>query len=311
MHEKRHLTSIGIFVTLAGAILFSTKAVIVKKAFQDIHIDALTLLMLRMLFALPFYVAVLLWTKDEKQVSLTGQQWIQLIGLGLMGYYLSSYLDFAGLQYISAGLERLILYLYPTFVVLINFFVFKQSLTRIQKFAVALTYAGILLAYVGEFDWNNVQPGHVWGAFLVFLCSITFAVYIVGSGKLIPAVGATRFTVYAMLAAIAGILLHYLIQNQFHFSVAAVTSYWQYGLLLAVVATVLPTFLTSAGVKQIGSSNVAIISSIGPVSTIIQAHFILGEQITALQIAGTLLVIAGILLIGMNRERWLALRKRF
>lgn len=303
MNEKRHLTTAGILLTFAGAVLFSTKAVIVKKAFHDIHIDALTLLMLRMLFALPFYVAVAVWTKDEQQVSLTRKQWFQLIGLGLMGYYLSSYLDFEGLQYISAGLERLILYLYPTFVVLINFFVFKQSLNRIQKFALALTYSGIMLAYVGEFDWNNLQEGHLLGAFLVFLCSITFAVYIVGSGKMIPVLGATRFTVYAMLSAIGGILLHYMIQNHFHFSVQAVEDYWEYGLLLAVVATVLPTFLTSAGVKRIGSNNVAIISSIGPVSTIIQAHFILGEKITLSQVAGTLLVITGILLIGLKQQK--------
>ncbi len=303
MNEKRHLTTAGVLLSFAGAVLFSTKAVIVKKAFNDIHIDTLTLLMLRMLFALPFYIAVAIWTKNEKQISLTTKQWLQLIVLGLLGYYISSYLDFAGLQYISASLERLILYLFPTFVVMINFFVFKQSLNRIQMIALALTYAGIMLAYFGEFDWNNIQQAYLWGGFLVFLCSITFAVYVVGSGKMIPLLGATRFTVYAMLSAIAGILLHYLIQNQFQFSVQAVEDYWQYGLLLAVVATVLPSFLSAAGIKRIGSNNAAIISSIGPVSTIIQAHFVLGEKITLAQVGGTLLVITGILLIGLNQSK--------
>ena len=290
---------IGFIVTFIGAVLFSTKAIIVKKAFADIDIDALTLLTLRMIFSLPFYVvAALLVTSKKENVHLTRKQWIQVIFLGLFGYYLSSFLDFVGLQYVSAGLERLILFLYPSFVVLINTFYFRQKITRIQRWALLLTYTGIGLAYIGEFnaDFNNGM--FLWGSFLVFLCAVTFAVYIVGSGKLIPVIGATRFTAYAMLSSTAGVLLHFLLTHNGQLPLLSAAGNWRYGILLAAIATVIPSFMISGGLKRIGSNNVAIISSIGPVSTIIQAHLILGERILISQIIGTILVIAGVLLIG-------------
>jgi len=290
---------IGFLVTFIGAVLFSTKAIIVKKAFADIDVDALTLLALRMIFSLPFYViAALLVTSKKENVHLTRRQWIQVILLGLFGYYLSSYLDFVGLQYVSAGLERLILFLYPSFVVLINTFYFRQKITRIQQWALLLTYTGIGMAYVGELraDFNNGM--FLWGSFLVFLCAVTFAVYIVGSGKLIPVIGATRFTAYAMLSSTAGVLIHFALRHNGSLPQISTPGIWRYGILLAVIATVIPSFMISGGLKRIGSNNVAIISSIGPVSTIIQAHLILGESILISQVFGTILVIAGVLLIG-------------
>jgi drug/metabolite transporter (DMT)-like permease len=248
---------------------------------------------------LPFYIiAALLVTRKKENVHLTRKQWIQVIFLGLFGYYLSSFLDFEGLQYVSAGLERLILFLYPSFVVLINTFYFRQKITRIQQWALLLTYTGIGLAYIGEFnaDFNNGM--FLWGSFLVFLCAITFAVYIVGSGKLIPVIGATRFTAYAMLSSTGGVLLHFALKHNGNLPQLSVAGNWRYGILLAVLATVIPSFMISSGLKRIGSNNVAIISSIGPVSTIIQAHLILGERILISQVFGTILVIAGVLLIG-------------
>jgi drug/metabolite transporter (DMT)-like permease len=290
---------IGFLVTFIGAVLFSTKAIIVKKAFADINIDALTLLTLRMIFSMPFYViAALLVTTKKENVHLTRKQWTQVIFLGLFGYYLSSFLDFVGLQYVSAGLERLILFLYPSFVVLINTFYFRQKITRIQQWALLLTYTGIGMAYIGELnaDFNNGM--FLWGSFLVFLCAITFAVYIVGSGKLIPVIGATRFTAYAMLSSTAGVLVHFALKHNGQLPQLGAAGIWKYGVLLAVIATVIPSFMISGGLKRIGSNNVAIISSIGPVSTIIQAHLILGETILISQVIGTILVIAGVLLIG-------------
>jgi drug/metabolite transporter (DMT)-like permease len=280
-------------------VLFSTKAIIVKKAFADIKIDALTLLTLRMIFSLPFYIIAALFIHQKKdKAHLTQTQWFQVIALGLFGYYMSSYLDFVGLQYVSAGLERLILFLYPSFVVLINTFYFRQKITRIQQWALLLTYTGIGMAYVGELnaDFNNGM--FLWGSFLVFLCAVTFAVYIVGSGKLIPVIGATRFTAYAMLSSTAGVLVHFLLKYNGNLPQLSTPDNWRYGILLALIATVIPSFMISSGLKRIGSNNVAIISSIGPVSTIIQAHLILGETILISQLFGTILVIAGVLLIG-------------
>lgn len=296
------LSTAGFFIAFAGAVLFSTKAVIVKKAFADIQIDALSLLTLRMFCSLPFYLLALYVTKDKNSNSpLTTRQWWHLLWLGIFGYYLSSFLDFEGLQFISAGLERLILFLYPTFVVLINAFLFRQKITGTQKIALLLTYAGIGIAYFGEMKIDFSTPGFLWGSFLIFLCAVTYSIYIVGSGKLIPQIGAARFTTYAMLAATAGIFLHFIIRNNWTVFSASNGTVWLYGLLIAVVATVIPSFLISAAMKKIGSNNLAIISSIGPVSTIIQAHFILGEEMFTEQIIGTILVIAGVLLIGWKR----------
>lgn len=292
----------GFVVTFIGAILFSTKAIFVKLAFNETDTDAITLLALRMVFALPFYLAIAFFYSNRAgNIKFTNKQWVWIIVMGLTGYYFSSLFDFIGLQYISAGLERLILFLYPTFAVLLNAAVFKKKINKIQGFALALTYVGIGIAFFGELKLEAANPDFLLGSFFVFLCALTFSVYLVGSGRLIPLVGATKFTAYAMTAAAVGVLSHYFaVGNSVHqFS----TTLLGYGILLAIIATVIPTFLISNGLKKIGSNNVAIISSIGPVSTIIQAHLVLGEQLTVTQVGGTVLVIAGVLLTGWrNRD---------
>lgn len=288
----------GFIIAFTGSVLFSTKAIIVKKAFAQTHTDALSLLTLRMIFALPFYIGAAIFASNKKDnVTLTIKQWAIILVLGLLGYYLSSLFDFIGLQYVSAGLERLILFLYPSFVILINAIVFKQTITHIQKMALALTYTGIAIAYFGELQIDFSNPKFLLGSVLIFICAITYSIYVAGSGKIIPLVGATKFTAYAMLTATMGIFTHFIFTGNYH-QMPAGGSFWGYGLLLAIVATVIPSFLIANGMKKIGANNVAIISSIGPVSTIIQAHFILGERIFLEQVAGTILVIAGVLLTG-------------
>lgn len=305
MVEKKQtdLSIAGLLITFVGAVLFSTKAIIVKKAFQDTHIDALSLLMVRMVFSLPFYVAIAFFTRHRKEaITLRPSQWWWILILGLFGYYASSFLDFAGLQYISAGLERLVLFLYPTFAVLINAVVFKQPITRVQVVALLLTYSGISIAYIGQLQVDTGSHAFYLGSFLIFMCAITYAIYIVGSGKLIPQVGVTRFTAYSMLAATGGVFVHFLLAGNYALLHSG-TTYWVYGILLAVIATVIPTFLIGYGMKRIGSNNVAIVSGIGPVSTILQAHWVLGERIFPEQIVGTLMVVGGVLLIGWKRNR--------
>lgn len=300
-NKQQTISFIGFAITFIGSVLFSTKAVIVKKAFHDTHIDAVSLLAVRMAFSLPFYLGVAFFAGNQKDnVQFTRRQWLLIGVLGLFGYYISSFLDFAGLQYVSAGLERLILFLYPTFTVIINAAVFKQKISRIQLLALVLTYTGIAIAYIGQLHVETASAGFLLGSGLIFICAITYAIYIVGSGRLIPQVGATKFTAYAMLAATIGVFTHYLLAGNYQLLHSG-TAFWGYGILLAIIATVLPSFLISFGMKRIGANNVAIISGIGPVSTILQAHFILGETIFPAQIAGTLLVIAGVLLIGWKR----------
>jgi drug/metabolite transporter (DMT)-like permease len=288
----------GILIMLAGSLFFSTKAVIVKYAFKHTAIDAISLLALRMLFSLPFYL-IMAWLayKNEPQKKLTQKQWLYILLLGIFGYYLSSLFDFLGLKFISAGIERLILFLYPTFVILINTVVFKVRGSKIQWVAVALTYIGVVLAYLGELTIEANNPHFLTGSLLIFLCAITFAVYTVGSGRLIPAVGPTKFTAYAMLFSTIGIFLHFIVAGNYTLLHNG-NNYIGYGFLIAIVATVIPSWLVAVGTKKTGANNAAIISTIGPVSTILQAHFILGEPIYALQITGTVLIVTGVLLIG-------------
>lgn len=237
------------------------------------------------------------------------QEWFFTILLGLFGYYLSSLFDFIGLQYISAGLERLILFLYPGFVVLINVFAFREKIHRNQVIALVLTYVGIAIAYVGELQMDTRNPMFTYGTLLIFLCSITYAIFIAGSGKMVAKVGASKFTAYAMLSSVSGVLIHYAVVSVLtnsstsdHAGISLTNNLWQYGILLAVVATVLPTFLISFAMKKIGASNVAIISSIGPVSTILQAHYFLGEPIFLVQLIGTCLVLSGVLLLSLGKK---------
>jgi drug/metabolite transporter (DMT)-like permease len=148
---------------------------------------------------------------SRRNVKFTTKDWLLIFFLGIIGYYLSSLFDFLGLQYVSAGIERLILFLYPTFVVLINSILFGQLVTRNQKIALLLTYAGIGIAYFGEIQLTESNPNFIWGSILIFICSLTYASYLVGSGRLIPKMGASKFTAYVMLAATTGVLVHFLI----------------------------------------------------------------------------------------------------
>jgi drug/metabolite transporter (DMT)-like permease len=304
MTQPRHhqITLAGFLIALTGAILFSTKAIFVKLAFKATQVDAVTLLSLRMLFSLPFYLfAVWLVSKKENQKPLSLRDWLLIMAMGVLGYYLSSLFDFIGLQYISAGLERLILFLYPTFAVLINTFYFKTKLGRVQLIALVLTYLGIGIAYFGELKMDTSNPKFFFGSFMIFLCAVTYSFYLVGTGRMVNRVGVTRYTAYAMLVATAGIFINFLVTHNIQ-SIPFSNELIGYSIALAIVATVLPSFLMSNGMKRIGSNNVSIITSIGPVSTIIQAHIFLGEHIIPAQIAGTCLVIAGVILIGWQSK---------
>ncbi|HEY4208580.1 MAG TPA: DMT family transporter [Puia sp.] len=316
----------GFLISFTGAILFSTKAIIVKLAFHATSTDALTLLTLRMSFSLPFYLVAAWWgSRKEGNVKMTGRQWGIIVLLGLLGYYFSSYFDFVGLQYVSAGLERLILFLYPSFAVLINAVLFKQPVGRVQRWALLLSYTGIGIAYFGELKIDTGNPNFYWGSFLIFLCAITYAFYLSGSGRMIPVVGAAKFTTYSMLVATVAVLLHFFLHallsdgglanipgighsqgvcggvSSSHGSGG--NSIWGYAVLLALFATVIPSFMLSAGMKRIGPNNAAIVTSVGPVSTILQAHFILGDKIFPEQLIGTGMVILGVLLIGWQGRK--------
>jgi drug/metabolite transporter (DMT)-like permease len=299
----------GFLISFTGAVLFSTKAILVKLAFRHTQADGVTLLALRMLLSLPLYLLTALWGSWQSgNVRMKPKQWMWVILLGLLGYYLSSLFDFIGLQYISAGLERLILFLYPSFAVLINAMLFRQRISRVQVLALALSYTGIGIAYFGELRIDTGNPHFYWGSFLVFLCSITYAIYLSGTGRMVPLLGAAKFTTYSMLTATLGVLTHFAVRYALGGHAALPTGpgsgpLWGYGIALALVATVIPSYMLSAGMKRIGANNAAIVTSVGPVSTILQAHFVLGDPIFMEQVLGTVLVIIGVLLIGWKVAR--------
>jgi drug/metabolite transporter (DMT)-like permease len=290
--------------------LFSTKAIWIKLCFKESSIDATTLLMLRMLLSLPFYFIMLLYLKKRNTEPLKKSHYIWAIALGLLGYYLSSLFDFIGLHYVSAGIERIILFIYPTLAVLINFWIFKVAITKKQWLAISITYIGIAIAYWGEFTHLPNTSNFVFGSVMVLLCGITYAFYLVGTGKLVPLMGSSLYTSIAMLAASAGIFSHYLVRSIDSIGFMHAISYqiptnivW-YIVGLALFATVIPSFLLSSGMKRIGSNDLAIITSIGPVSTLFQANYILNEPLLWQQALGTAFVIAGVVLVqkfGVNK----------
>lgn len=287
---------IGFLFVFLSAFCFACKGILIKLAYEY-SIDTISLLTLRMLFALPFYVGIALnLSRKEPPTRLTLKQWTTLAMLGITGYYLASFLNFLGLVYITASLERILLFTYPTFVLLMNAFGFGRRVSRLQLLALVITYAGILIAFGGNVEATQ-QKDVLRGAFWVILSGLVYAVYLVGSDRLIARVGSQRFTCYAMIAATVPTVLHCALQNDLQLRGYPWPVY-ALGIGMGIFVTVIPTFLMAEGIKRVGSGNTSIIGSIGPIFTIVLSATILHERISSGQIIGTLLVLAGVFLIG-------------
>ncbi len=289
----------GSIFAFVAAIGFSAKAIMVKLAYVD-GVDAITLLALRMVFSLPFFLIVAaIANRNKRSEPLTTRDKLAVVGLGLTGYYLASYLDFLGLQYISAGLERLILFLYPTMVVLISALMFKHRIGRTALFALLISYAGIALVFLH--DMHGLQHDALSGSVLVFGSALAYAVYLVGAGHTIARIGATRFTAYVMTVACVACLMQFAVTH----TVADLNLPLRvYGLsiAMAVFSTVMPAFLLAAAMRRIGSMHTSMIGSIGPVSTIYMAYLFLGERLSLVQISGSILVLVGVLMISLKKQ---------
>ncbi|NNM68624.1 MAG: DMT family transporter [Gallionella sp.] len=291
---------LGVVFALLAAVGFSAKAILVKLAYLS-HVDAITLLALRMVFSVPFFIVVAVWIRRQHAEPLNTHDRLLVLALGLLGYYLSSLLDFLGLQYISAGLERLILFLYPTMTVLLSALVYKRAIGKTTLAAMALSYAGIALVFLH--DMGMRQGGSiVLGAVLVFFSTLSYSSYLVGVGHAIKRIGTARFTAYAMVVASAASLLQFLVMRPMS---ALDLPLRVYGLsiAMAIFSTVLPVFLLSYAIRRIGSGSASLIGSIGPVSTIYMAYLFLNENVSWLQIAGSSLVLCGVLIITLNSKR--------
>lgn len=289
----------GVGYALVAAIGFSAKAVLVKLAYFE-TVDPVTLLALRMAFALPFFLVVAVRENSGRHIQpLSGRDKLAVLVLGLLGYYLASYLDFLGLQYISAGLERLILFLYPTMVVLISALILKHRIGRTTVFALAISYVGIALVFLH--DMHVLQHDATLGSMLVFGSALAYAVYLVGAGHSIARIGATRFTAYAMTVASAACLLQFAATHALA-DLDLPPRVYGLSIAMALFSTVLPAFLLAAAMHRIGSMHTSMIGSVGPVSTIYLAWVFLGERLSLAQMAGSLLVLAGVLMISLTRQ---------
>jgi drug/metabolite transporter (DMT)-like permease len=297
------MTGAALLLAIGGAVLFSSKSIFIKLAYavpgQDgaAPVDAVTLLTLRMIFSMPFFVVIgLLAGRGGGQAALTRRDHAALIGLGLLGYYFSSYMDFIGLMYISASLERLILYLYPTFTLLLSALLYRKKITARMLVALLVCYSGVALVFGHDLATSNMGR-QVWvGAGFVAVSALTYGLYLVTGTEVIARVGATRFTAYAMTVSSVACIAQFFIIHPVQ-RLKLPMEVYGYGVLLGIVSTVLPTFLTSAALKRIGANQVSLVGAVGPISTIALGALVLGEQINAWQAAGAALVIAGVLMI--------------
>ena len=304
MKNVGKIDSSGVALVLIAAIAFSAKAIFVKLAYDDPTelknaVDPITLLMLRMSFSLPFFAIIALWSA-RGQAALSVRDWRAVVLLGLMGYYAASLFDFWGLQYISAALERLILFLNPTFVVLISAIALKYRIRKRDVFALAMSYAGITLVFVHDLQINPEKV--LTGGVLVLLSAALYAGYLVGGGEMVKRLGGVRFAAYASIISTIAIALHFFFMHPLTvLTTQTPRVYWLSG-WMALISTVLPVIMLAEGMRRIGSSNAAMISSIGPISTIFMGAIFLGEPVTALQLAGAALVLSGVLVISLKKN---------
>ena len=272
-----------------GAFAFSGKAIIVKLAYRH-GVDPVTLIMLRMLFALPFFMLMAWWASRGKP-ALTRQDWLGALGLGFIGYYLSSFLDFAGLQYISASLERLILYMNPTLVLLLGWLLYRRHATRRQVMGIGISYAGVVLVFAHEITLQGKDAA--WGALLIFLSAITYAMYLVYSGELVKRLGALRLVGLASTVACLCCILQFALLRPWSLEGVAPQVMWL-SVLNATACTAAPVLMVMMAVERIGPGLTAQTGMIGPMSTIVMGVLILDEAFTLWVAMGTALVLAGI-----------------
>jgi drug/metabolite transporter (DMT)-like permease len=281
--------TMGLLLAAAGSMAFSGKAIIVKLAYRH-GVDAVTLLMLRMVFALPFFL-LMAWWAGRGKARLTPGDWLGVVGLGFCGYYLSSFLDFWGLEFITASLERLILYLNPTLVLVLGWLLFKKRITQRQGVAMAISYSGVLLVFGHELGLAG--PHAAWGALLVFLSAVTYAVYLTYSGQLVQRLGALRLAGLATSVACFFCIVQFACLQPMTAVQVPEAVLWL-SLLNATVCTVLPVLLVMMAIERIGPGLTAQTGMIGPMSTLMMGVWILGEPFNMWIIAGTVLVLGGV-----------------
>jgi drug/metabolite transporter (DMT)-like permease len=298
--NARSYRAAGLALAAGAVLLFSIRPILIKVAYGYAR-DPVTLIALRMVFSLPFFVAAAWWARDRAGTApIAGKDGLAIAGLGFLGYYLASFLDFVGLQYISAGLGRLVLFLYPTLVVALSWFALRKPVGRREIAALGITYVGLALVLMraAEGQHENLPLG----AGLVFGSAAAYAIYLVAGTQVIRRVGSVRFTALALSWASLAVILQFVLLRP----LAALDLPWQvYALafVMAVGCTVAPTFMTAEALKRVGANETAIVGALGPVSTIALGWMGLDERMTGVQIVGALLVLAGVLMVSVRPAR--------
>ncbi len=288
----------GLALAALSAILFSGKAIVVKLMYRH-NVDPATVIALRMGMAAPAFAIIACW-QAQRGAALSRRDWGTITLLGFLGYYLSSLLDFWGLQYVSAALERLILFLTPTLVLLISAAALKRSITRRQWLAMIVSYIGIALVFVENLRWGG---GDVFfGSALVFGAALSYSLYLIVSGEIVQRIGSTRLVAYVMCVACVLSLAHYALVHPLGDLLTHNRSVLGLSAINAVFCTILPVFLTMYAIARIGAPSASQLSVLGPISLLFLGAAILGEPITGLQLLGTAVVLIGVMLVSTSRR---------
>ena len=297
---SRKRTLWGPLLVVLAATGFSFKAIFIKILYAEFPVDPETLLALRMIFSLPFFLLMTALAHDSSR-ALDRNDWLGLVAMGFIGYYLSSYLDFLGLQYIPAGLERLILFLQPTMVVLLSALFFGTKIRRHHVISLTLSYVGITLVVAANLRIASEPHTILLGGGLVLASALTYALYMIGSGRVIPRVGAARFSGYASSVACGFAIGQFFLLRGVATLDQPAKVYWL-SIAMALISTVMPVWLMAEGIKRIGANQVAMIGAIGPVLTIFFGWLLLSEPVTLVQLIGAALVLGGVLLVSFKAE---------
>jgi drug/metabolite transporter (DMT)-like permease len=292
--------AVGVAMAIAGVVCFSLRPILIKLAYGYV-VDPITLLALRMIFSLPFFLAMAVWAgRDTRRAPLSRQDVWAIVMLGFVGYYFSSFVDFLGLQYISAGLGRLILFMYPTLVVLLSvIFLHKRPSAR-EFVALGVTYAGVALVMANAAQGANQDL--VLGTTLCFASATGYAVYLVAGGQVVQRVGSLRFTAYATSVASGFCILQFLLLRPLS-ALSIPSQVYGLAIAMALVSTVLPVFITAEALKRIGANRVALFGALGPVTTLFFGWMGLDEVMTPVQLAGAALVLAGVVLVTLKAAK--------
>ena len=293
----------GLVFALAGVAGFSFRPILIKLCYAAYPASPVTLLFLRMTLSLPIFILVAWLLRrheaGDKRIPLAPRDWAQVAALGFVGYYMASFLDFLGLQYVGAGIGRLISFLYPTMVVLLSLLFLKKRPAPREIAALVFTYAGIALVVSGQIAGTPNDRLFVFGVLLCLANALSYAVYLVAGGELTRRIGSMRFTAYTMIAATVPAVVQFVVIEPFA-ALRLPGQMWWYVLLMVVFATIVPVFLAAEALKRIGANQFALIGGVSPVVTVFAAAIGLEEPVTFLQVAGSILVISGVLLVSLK-----------